>query len=63
MCNCCNGVGHEFVARGMKCRVVIRDGTMSIYLPHNATDLAVQFCPLCGRKLNEDDADKIAELS
>jgi hypothetical protein len=63
MCNCCNGVGHEFVARGMKCRIVIRDGVMSIYLPNNATDLDVKSCPLCGRKLNRDDVDQTTESS
>ncbi len=56
MCDCCNGVGHEFMARGMKCKIVIREGNvMSVYLPHNATDLVVQVCPLCGRKLSDVD--------
>jgi hypothetical protein len=59
MCNCCNGVGHEFVARGMKCKIVIRDGNvMSVYLPFNATDIVVKNCPLCGRELANTEVDK-----
>lgn len=54
MCNCCNGVGHEFVSRGMKCKIVIRnDNLMTVYLPYNATDLPVKACPLCGRRLDK----------
>lgn len=50
-CNCCNGAGHEFVARGMKCKIVIRNGNiMSVYLPFNAIDIEVVACPLCGRE-------------
>ena len=60
MCNFCNGVGYEFVARGMKCKVVIRNGVMTVCLPNNATDLKVEFCPLCGRQLN-DDTNKSSE--
>ncbi len=52
MCDCCNGVGQKFEARGMNCKIVIRQNIMSVYLPNNATDLRVTFCPLCGRKLN-----------
>lgn len=62
MCNCCNGVGHEFVSRGMKCRVVIRNSVMTTCLPNNATDLDVEFCPICGRHLNITQSDKIAEI-
>lgn len=52
MCECCNGIGHEFEARGMKCKIVIRNGNiMSVYLPTNATDIEVQFCPLCGKTI------------
>ena len=54
MCDCCNGVGHEFVARGMKCKMVIRNNVMSVYLPTNATDIEVVACPLCGRKLTDE---------
>ena len=55
MCNCCNGTGHEFVARGIKCKIVIRnDNVMSVYLPYNATDIEVVACPLCGRVLDSD---------
>lgn len=55
-CNCCNGTGHEFVSRNMKCKVVIRDtNIMTVCLPHNATDLVVKCCPLCGRTLVEDN--------
>ena len=51
-CNCCNGVGHEFEARGMKCKIIIRDtNVMTIQLPYNATDLVVTHCPMCGREL------------
>ena len=59
ICNCCNGVGHEFVARGMKCKIVIRSGNvMTVYLPFNATDIEVKNCPLCGRKLEDSESDK-----
>lgn len=51
MCNCCSGNGHKFESRGMKCKIVIRNNIMSVYLPFNATDLAVNVCPLCGRNL------------
>lgn len=55
MCNCCNGIGHEFMSRGMKCKIVIRDNIMSVCLPSNATDLVVKACPLCGRNLETTD--------
>lgn len=59
MCNCCNGIGHEFLSRGMKCKIVIRDNIMSVCLPHNATDLVVKVCPLCGRNLVKEDKAQI----
>ena len=52
MCNCCNGVGHEFESRGMKCKVVIRDNRMQVCLPWNAVELEVKVCHLCGRSLD-----------
>lgn len=59
MCDCCNGVGHEFVSRGMKCKVVIREGNvLTMCLPYNATDLVVKFCPLCSRELTHQEGDK-----
>ena len=57
MCNCCNGVGHDFESRNMKCKIVIRGNIMTVCLPHNATDLVVNVCPLCGEKL--DSTDKV----
>lgn len=52
-CNCCNGVGHNFTARNMNCKIVIRDGNvLTVCLPNNATDVEVKFCPLCGRLLD-----------
>jgi hypothetical protein len=50
-CNCCNGVGHEFESKGMKCKIVIRDNLMSVNLPWNSADIEVTHCPLCGREL------------
>ncbi|MBQ8043009.1 MAG: hypothetical protein IJ272_02515 [Clostridia bacterium] len=58
MCDCCNGVGHEFESHGMKCKIVIRGNIMSVCLPYNATDLAVEACPLCGRNLVPTDKGK-----
>lgn len=64
MCNCCNGVGHEFVARGMKCKIVIRNGNiMSVCLPNNATDVVVKACPLCGRALGDDTSEDSTKTS
>ena len=51
MCNCCNGVGHEFESRGMKCKVVIRNNIMLVCLPWNSVELEVNVCPLCGKSL------------
>lgn len=53
-CNCCNGIGHEFESRGMKCKIVIRDDLMTMQLPYNATDVKVTHCPLCGRDLRQN---------
>lgn len=50
-CNCCNGIGHEFESKGMKCKIVIRNNTMSVALPWNAIDIDVKACPMCGREL------------
>ena len=59
MCNCCNGSGHEFMSRGMKCKIVIRDNIMSVYLPYNVTDLVVKTCPLCGSNLEEMNRNEV----
>ena len=52
-CNCCNGTGHEFESKGMKCKIVIRNNLMTIQLPWNATEIEVKSCPLCGRFLDK----------
>lgn len=57
-CNCCNGTGHKFKARGMNCNIIIRGNIMSVYLPNNATDLIVKACPLCGRNIETSSKDK-----
>ena len=55
MCNCCNGVGHEFESREMRCKIIIRDNIMSVCLPWNSVDLEVKVCPLCGRILDNQN--------
>ena len=52
MCDCCNGIGHEFESHGMRCKIIIRDNIMSVCLPWNLADLKVKACPLCGRELD-----------
>lgn len=52
-CNCCNGVGHEFESKGMKCKIVVRNNLMTVQLPWNSVDIEVKSCPLCGRFLDE----------